>query len=159
MNWSIPAWVVLTWGLFAAVGCNNPQAPTPSPSTQPADSNDDDHEHGEGPHGGTIFDFGKYHGEFRPDHGKKEATIWLFGVDQKTPVRVKAEKLRLIVTNTEPPIEVDLRAADPDAEGKAHQFTGQHDGFAQEMEYKGTVTGVLDGKPYSGEFAEKPAKK
>lgn len=158
MKWQIMALLFLGGSWLAVAGCSRPPESTRPPASQPAED-DDDHEHGEGPHGGTIFDFGKYHGEFKPDHGKKEATVWLFGVDQKTPVRVQAEKLRVIVTNTEPPIEVDLLPADKDADGKAHAFTGRHEGFAKEMEYKGTVTGVVDGKPYSGEFEEKPAKK
>ena len=43
--------------------------------------------------------------------------------------------------------------------GTASVFTGKSDGFGVEMEYKGTVTVTIDGKPYSGDFAEEPEKK
>src|SRR5688572_27287279 len=97
---------------------------------------DEDHAHGSGPHGGVVSDFGggKWHGEFKPDHGKKEATVWMLGADEKTPAPVKADKLRLAVSNTNPKIEIDLLPTDADADGKASTFVGKHDGFGVEME-------------------------
>jgi hypothetical protein len=145
--------VVLGLGLVWATGCGKPPATTP-----PEPKHDDDHDHGPGPHGGAIIEFGKWHGEFKPDHAKKEATVWMLGADAKTPARVKADKLRLVIANTTPKIEIDLLPTDADKDG-ASVFVGRHDGFAKEMEYKGTLTGTVDGKPYSGDFEEKPEPK
>ena len=90
---------------------------------------------------------------------EKEATVWILGMDEKTAARVKADKLRLVVSNTTPKIEIDLLPADKDASGTASAFTGTSDGFGVEMEYKGTVTVTVDGKTYSRDFAEKAEPK
>ena len=145
--------VVLGLGLVWASGCDNKkEAPKGNP---PAD----DHEHSAGPHGGVILEFGKYHGEFKPDRAKKEATVWMLKGDAKTPARVKADKVRLVVSNTKPPIEIDLLPTDAASDGTASVFVGKHDGFAVEMEYQGTASVEIDGKPYSDDFKEKPDPK
>lgn len=153
---------VLGLGLLWAVGCDaKKDGAKEAPKGGDKKGDEDDHNHGAGPHGGVIIELGKYHGEFKPDHAKKEATVWLLKADAKTPARVKADKLRLVVTNTNPKIEIDLLPVDKDADGAATTFTGKHDGFGVEMEYKGTVSVTVDGKPYSGDFEEKaePKKK
>jgi len=139
-------------GLFWSVGCDTKKD---APKTG---DKDDDHNHGAGPHGGVILELGKFHGEFKPDHAKKEATVWMLKGDAVTAARVKAEKLRLVITNTDPKIEIDLLPAD-EADGMASVFVGKHDGFAKEMEYKGTVSGTINGKQYSYDFEEKAAPK
>ncbi len=148
---------VLGLGLIWATGCDGKKdAPKPDDKKK-----DEDHGHGTGPHEGVVFDFGggKYHGEFKPSHSKKDATVWILGADEKSPARIKADKLRLVVSNTSPKIEIDLIPTDADKDGKASTFTGKDDGFGVEMEYKGTVTFTLDGKQYSGDFEEKPEPK
>lgn len=150
---------VLGLGLAWATGCDGKK----DTSVPKADDKkkDEDHGHGTGPHEGVVFDFGggKYHGEFKPSHKDKNATVWILGADEKTPARVKADKLRLTVSNTNPKIQIDLFPTDADKDGKASVFTGKDDGFGVEMEYKGTVTFTADGKPYSGDFEEKPEPK
>jgi hypothetical protein len=146
--------IVFGLGLLWATGCDT-KKPAPAGGDKKPD---DDHNHGAGPHGGVIIEFGKYHAEFKPDHAKKEATVWLLKADAKTPLRAKADKLHLVVSNTKPPIGIDLLPTDKDADG-ATTFVGKHDGFGVEMEYEGTVSGQLDGAPYSGDFKEKPEKK
>lgn len=146
--------VVLGLGLLWATGCENKKE-TPK-ANQPAG---DDHEHGAGPHGGVILEFGKYHGEFKPDHAKKEATVWILGADAQKPARIKADKLLLVVSNTKPEIKIDLLPTDKADDGTASVFVGKHDGFAVEMEYEGTVHGEIDGKRYSGDFKEKAEPK
>src|SRR4051794_3132683 len=138
MTWKTMAAAVLGLGLVWATGCEGKKdAPKPD-DKKPAD---DGHDHdGPGPHGGTIIEFDKYHGEFKPDHGKKEATVWILKGDAKTAAPIKTDKLRLIVSNTNPKIEIDLLPTDKAADGSASTFTGKHDGFGKEMEYKGTVT-------------------
>jgi hypothetical protein len=157
MNGKMLAAAVLGLGLLWAVGCDTKkEAPKPEDKKQP---DGDDHEHGPGPHGGVIIEFDKYHAEFKPDHAKKEATVWMLKADAKTAARVKADKLRLVVSNTNPKIEIDLLPTDKAPDGTASTFVGKHDGFAVEMEYKGTVSARIDGKPYSGDFEEKPDAK
>src|SRR5262249_13813455 len=110
MNWKTLAAAVLGFGLVVAAGCDN-KKDTPKPDDK---KKDEGHSHGAGPHKGTVFDFGggKWHGEFDPDHKAKEATVWILGADEKTPAPIKADKLRLVVTNTNPKIEIDLLPTD-----------------------------------------------
>ena len=154
MYWKTLSATVLGLGLIWATGCDNKK------ESAKDDPKKEEHEaHGAGPHGGVILEFGKYHGEFTADHAKKEATVWILGGDAKTPARIKADKVRLVVSNTTPKIEIDLLPADKDANGTASVYTGKNDGFGVEMEYKGVVTVVIDGKPQSDDFEEKPEKK
>jgi hypothetical protein len=145
-------------GLLAAVGCGEP-APATKAETK-KDDDHDDHDHGPGPHGGTIGEFGgKQHFEFTVDHDKKEATVYILKGDAKTQTPIKAEKLSLTVTSPEPKFTVDLVAQDKDAAGKASKFMGKHDGFGKHVEFAGTVSGEVDGKPVAGDFKEEPEKK
>ncbi len=158
MNAKTLAAIVLGLGLIGAAGCDGKKdAPKPGDKKHTEES----HEHGNGPHGGLIFDIagGKYHGEFRPDHKEKSATVWILGMDEKTLAPIKADKLRLVVSNTTPKIEIDLLPTDKSADGAATTFTGKHDGFGVEMEYKGTITFKVGDKSYSGDFEEKAEKK
>jgi hypothetical protein len=159
MTWKML--MAATFGLAVALtlGCSGTPAPSPKGG---GDDNGGDHaDHGPGPHGGVIIELGggKFHGEFKPDHKEKSATVWLLGVDAKTPAPMKTDKVRLVVSNASPKIEIDLLPTDKDAEGKASTFTGKHDGFAVEMEYKGTVRFNVGDKQYSGDFEEKADKK
>jgi len=159
MNAKVWIAAILGIGLVWTTGCDKPAPPTKVES-KPHEG-EHDHAHGPGPHKGVIFDFGggKWHGEFKPDHAKKEATVWILGLDEKTPAPIKAEKLRLVVSNTNPQIEIDLLPVEKSADGSAYTFTGKHDGFGTEMEYKGTVSFQVAGKPYNGDFEEVPEKK
>ena len=88
---------VLGLGLVWATGCGKTD-PTAPPKAEEKKDKKDDHGHGNGPHEGVVFDFGggKYHGEFKPSHTKKDATVWILGADEKTPAPIKAEKLQLV---------------------------------------------------------------
>jgi hypothetical protein len=146
--------IVLGLGLIWSSGCGGKKdAPN---NGKPAD---DDHDHGPGPHGGVIIEFGKYHAEFKPDHAKKEATVWLLKGDAKTPARLKVDKLHLVVTNMDPKIDIELLPTDAADDGTASVFVGRHDGFGVEKEFQGTVSGKIDGKPHTGDFKEEPEKK
>jgi hypothetical protein len=116
----------------------------------------DDHSHGHGPHDGTIFDFGKYHAEFTVNHKTKEATVYILGGDAKTAVPIAVESLTLSIKA--PAFQVELKAAPQpgDPMGKASRFTAIHDHFGKEQEFEGTLSGVLDGKPYAADFKEEP---
>jgi hypothetical protein len=43
---------------------------------------------------------GKYHVEFKPDHDKKEATVWILGSDEKTAVPIKAKDGQILASIT-----------------------------------------------------------
>ena len=57
---------------------------------------------------------------------------------------------------SDPVMQVTLKAApqDSDPAGKASRFVGKHEKLGVVQEYAGTMTGVIDGTPYSGDFAE-----
>ena len=119
---------------------------------------DDDHDHGPGPHGGTVIEFGKYHGEFTVDHEKQEATVYILDGAVKNAVPIAVEKLALNIKN--PAFHVELKAApqEGDPAGKSSRFVGKHEKLGVEQEFEGTVSGKIDGKPYSGDFKEKEHK-
>ncbi len=155
---------------FAFVGCKQETASTtPTPTVETDDhghehaEGEDGHDHtvaghghGAGPHDGTIADWGggKYHVEFTVDHDKTQATVYVLGADEKSPVPIDTESIDLSISD--PVMQVTLKAApqDSDPAGKASRFVGNHEKLGVVQEYAGTMTGVIDGTPYSGDFAE-----
>jgi len=139
-------------------GCSQPTAPTepPPPIDNQQSSIDNRHAHGEGPHEGTVADWGggKYHVEFTVDHDKQEGTVYILGSDEKSPVPIDAESIDLSISD--PVMQVTLKAApqENDPAGKASRFVGNHEKLGVVQEYAGTIAGVIDGTPYSGDFAE-----
>ena len=163
--------------LTGSVGCNRDSAtdadlsnaanPTPDVTDHLDHDHDQDHDeardhsvaghaHGTGPHGGTIADWGggKYHVEFTVDHDKAQATAYVLGGDEKTPSPIDADSIELSLVD--PEILVTLQAApqSDDSDGKASRFIGTHEKLGVVKEYEGTMTGVIDGTPYSGDFKE-----
>lgn len=146
------------------VGCgsNTEQQPT----TQTQTTNDHGHSHGEGeglshgagPHDGTVADWGggKYHVEFTVDHDKQEATVYILGGDEKTPSPIEVEEIELSIKD--PAMQVTLNATpqEDDPDGSASRFVGTHESLGVVQEYEGTITGVIDETPYSGNFKEEP---
>lgn len=161
-------YALLTISLVMHVGCSQ-KTPVNEPPAQidnhsgheHAEGDENDHSvvghgHGAGPHDGTIVDWGggKYHVEFTVDHDKTQATVYVLGGDEKTPTPIDAETIELNIV--EPEMTVTLNAApeasDPD--GKASRFIGTHEKLGVVQEYEGSMTGVIDGTPYSGDFKE-----
>jgi hypothetical protein len=154
---------VVAIGIFAfVIGCGGPQPPAPSGSAGKArQTANDDHghaAHGAGPHDGTLADWGggKYHVEFTVDHDKQEGTVYILGDDEKTPSPIKAEEIQLSISD--PAMQVMLKAMpqEGDPEGSASRFVGSHENLGVVQEYAGTITGVVDDTPYSGDFKEEP---
>ncbi|MFH5806713.1 hypothetical protein [Alienimonas sp. DA493] len=153
----------------AVVGCS-PEEPADDAALVTADEHADDghapageardhsgeHGHGAGPHGGTVADWGggTYHPEFLVDHDKQQATVYIYGPDERTPTPLPAESIRLTIV--EPEIDVELTASpqEGDPEGKASRFVGTDPAFGEVREYEGTVSGLVDGTPYTGDFEE-----
>jgi len=115
-----------------------------------------EHDHAPGPHDGTIVDWGggKFHVEFTVDHDKQEVAVYVLGRDEKTAVPISATQIHLNIKD--PAIDVALAPSPQtgDPEGSASRFVGMHDGFAVVKDYEGSISGVVDGTPYSGEFSE-----
>ncbi len=122
------------------------------------DDHDDGHSHGDAPHGGTLFDWGggAYHVEFTVDHDQQEVTVYILGGDAKTPAPIKADKLQLVID--EPATELELTASplDGQVDGMTSRFVGKHETIGIVREFSGTVSGVVDGTPYTGDFKEEP---
>ena len=120
------------------------------------DHGEEGHAHGPGPHDGTVADWGggKFHVEFTVDHDKQEATVYVFGSDEKTPSPIDAAEITLTIK--EPSLTTALKAnpQEGDPEGKASRFVGNHEGLGVVREYEGSMSGVVDGTPYSGSFKE-----
>ena len=159
--------VVVAVCLFATPGCKQ-QTSTKSPTASSASSADDHGHahtadgghggHGAGPHEGTVADWGggKYHVEFTVDHAKHEGTVYILGADEKTPVSIAAESIEMTILD--PVMHASLKATpqDGDKAGTASRFVGTHEKLGVVQEYAGTISGVIDGTPYSGDFKEVP---
>jgi hypothetical protein len=146
--------------LALAVGCGQPAASpvTPAAPGPTAGALDEDPDHAPGPHGGTVLDWGggAYHLEFTVDQEKKEATVYVLGSDEKTPSPIKAETIHLTIND--PMTELDLAAMplEGEAEGTSSRFVGTHEALGSEKEFAGTISGVIEGTPYTGDFKEEP---
>jgi hypothetical protein len=158
-------------------GCTKPSSTPPATSTTAVDDhghdhgdgtdNHDDathdhtvegHAHGVGPHDGTIADWGggKYHVEFTVDHEKQQATVYILGSDEKTPTAIDPSSIELSILDPEMQVTLQASPQEGDGEGKSSRFIGTHEKLGVVQEYAGTMTGVVDGTPYSGDFKEEP---
>ncbi|MCG6156369.1 hypothetical protein [Rubinisphaera margarita] len=153
--------LTLLLGTICFVGCEKPATnPTTSSSEEdhghPHEEAEGGHSHGEGPHGGTVADWGggTYHVEFTVDHDEKSATVYVLGEDQKTPVPVAAESVLLNIKD--PAFQVTLEPAplNGETDGKASRFTGKHESLGIVREFAGTISAEVEGTPYAGNFAE-----
>lgn len=146
---------VMVAGVFAS-GCDKPTAPSKKPEVKKDDHDHDDHDHGAGPHGGAILEFGKYHGEFTVNHDTKEATVYILSGNLKKAVPIDVPKLLLSIKK--PAFQVDLMPSpvESDPKGLCSRFVAKHENFGVKQEFEGTVSGEVAGKPYAGDFKEKP---
>jgi hypothetical protein len=163
--------LVLLAALTLTAGCSG-QKTTPGADAQDKAGKDkpakdkDEHTHGAGPHGGAVGDWGggQYHIEFKPDHDKKEATVWILGSDEKTPTPIKAKDGQLLLSikglKTKDSFEMVLKAEPDkgDPAGTSSRFVGKHEKLGVEQEFEGEVTGEVEGTPYAGKFKEEPVK-
>ena len=159
----------ISFGSMAAItaltfvaGCaeaEKPSANTAPPVTQQSAATSDAPKHaahGAGPHGGAIADWGggKYHVEFTVDHNTQESTVYVLGSDEKTAAPIKADKVLLSIVD--PKFDVELAPAPLEGEtgGVASRFVGTHESLGKVQEFDGTISGEVDGTPYTGDFTE-----
>ena len=107
----------------------------------------------------SLAEFGKWHGEFTVNHKAQEATIYILKGDAKTAAPIPVEKLLLSIKS--PQFQTELKAApqDGDPTGKSSRFVGKHENFGKEQEFEETLSGVVGGKPYAGDFKEQAEPK
>ena len=151
---------LLAAGLVLSTGCGTPPAPTP-PDTKPEKPA---HSHPTtGPvRGGAIGEWGEedYHLEVVPDRAAGTITAYVLDGTVTKVTAVSAKTLTLSLTAT-PPVTIPLepKPQDGDEAGRSSRFVGTHDALKKPDLFSGSVSGEVDGKKYTGEFREKPAKK
>ena len=167
------SYVFVLCALTATIGCkqssSTPQSDQGDSSSAAADEHGHDHAdgdskdhsveghaHGIGPHDGTIADWGggTYHVEFTVNHDKQQATVYILGSDEKTATPIDAESIELSITDPEMQVVLNADPQEGDPEGKSSRYVGTHEKLGVVQEYAGTMTGVVDGTPYSGDFKE-----
>jgi len=150
------------------IGCNKPESPMQSKPAPVASDHGHDHgdgthdhsvkghSHGAGPHGGVVADWGggKFHVEFTVDHEQQQATAYILGPDEKTPAPIEAASIELSIQDPEMLVTLQASPQEGDTDGKSSRFVGTHEKLVVVKEYAGTLTGVIDGTPYSGDFKE-----
>ncbi|MCO8122759.1 hypothetical protein NHH03_13510 [Stieleria sp. TO1_6] len=151
--------------LFGFVGCKqestsvNDPAPTGAPSADHGHATGDSHVgHGAGPHDGTVVDWGggKFHVEFTVDHDAQQGTVYILAADELTATPIAASSIELSIVDPKMHVTLDAAPQANDPAGQSSRFTGKHEQFATVQEYAGTIAGVIDGTPYSGDFQEEP---
>ena len=161
-------WYVVAFTAFALLlGCDAKQSKTASDSSKSADRAQDavgdqkdhseaGHSHGAGPHDGTIADWGggKFHAEFTVDHDKQEATVYILAGDEKTLAPIDAAEITVAIKDPDFHVELKANSQAGDSDGKASRFVGNHENFGIVREYEGSISGTVDGTPYSGYFKE-----
>ncbi len=153
--------LTLLAALTLTIGCTEKEkvADTKAPKPDPK-AGKEEHAHGAGPHGGAVgaWGGGKYHVEFTVSHPDQEATVYVLGSDHKTAASINAKDGQLLLTIKEPAFEVVLKAKPEknDPEGTASRYVGKHEKLGKVQEFAGTISGEVDGAPYSGDFKEEP---
>lgn len=137
---------------------DTPTAADAAVEGQPTDDHSvSGHAHGNGPHDGVIADWGggKYHVEFTVDHDKTQATVYVLGNDEKTATAIDAKEIEMTIVDPEMLVTLKASPQDTDPAGKSSRYIGTHEKLGIVQEYEGTMTGVVEGTPYSGDFKEK----
>jgi len=158
------------FALFGFIGCSQPntsekdaKAPTAADHSHDhphgrgeRDHSVEGHAHGEGPHGGTVADWGggKFHVEFTVNHADKQATVYILGADEKTPTPIASETIELSIKDPQFQVILTPSPQEGDPQAKASRFIGMHENLGIVQEFAGTMTAVIDGTPYSGDFNE-----
>ncbi len=146
----IPLAIGLTATVLLLAGCPKPEQAS-TPKGHPT----------KGPHDGALIEFGdeEYHGEFTVNHDNKEVVVYILDSSAEKAANLPVEKIKRVtlkVSNTEPPLDMDLTYDPKRSDAKGIAFAGLNIAFAKEMNFKGEVAMEVEGKrPYKGDFAEK----
>lgn len=163
-----PRFLVCLWFLIFVVvqsGCQKIDSRAKQATIQPpkgARDHDKDHPD-KGPHGGVLAEWGdeQYHVEVTFDHKGKQAVIYLLDSTAKNAPKVepnKVTKVMLTITNTQPPISLQLQHDAGKSSDQELAFVGTHDGLSKEMDFTGTVAGTVDKENFEGEFKKEGKK-
>lgn len=152
--------------LALAVGCG---WSSPAAKSEPAHAGHDhaEHEgdsheghahadHGSAPHGGTIADWGSgvFHVELTVDHDKQEAVVYVLGSDAKTPAQVTAGTVLLTINAPEFQVDLAPQPLSDDSDGQSSRYVGRHSALGKVQTFAGTISGLVAGTPYAGDFDE-----
>jgi hypothetical protein len=150
--------LTLTLVTVAVIGCGPKSDKKADTVKSDAKQAADTHDHGSGPHGGAVAEWGdgNYHAEFTVDHDKQEATVYVLGSDAKSPAPVKASNLLLSINEPAFQVTLEPQPLEGEAAGSASRFVGKHESLGIVREFAGTISGEVDGKPFAGDFEEKP---
>ncbi len=109
-----------------------------------------------GPNGGTMVEWGGgvFLVEVIIDHANKEATVYIFGNDGKTPMPIGSKSIVLAIREPSFAMELTPRALSSEILGNASRFVGTHENLEQGRNFTGAISGVIGDTPYSGDFAE-----
>jgi YHS domain-containing protein len=155
----IPLSAIVSMALVVVAGCNRDQAgvsnKTDAPAAQGAASKD--HGHEVGPHGGPLVEWGEgeFHAEFTVDHNTREATIYILGADAKQPKPITTDKVLLSIKQPLMQLELKPLPHAGESDGLSSRYVARHDVFATERSFAGSISAVVNGKPYIGDFQEK----
>jgi hypothetical protein len=104
----------------------------------------------------TDWGGGAYHVEFAVDHESKEAAVYILASDEKSPAPIRADKIQLWISDPMTEMELLANPLEGEAEGTSSRFVGTHETIGIVREFSGTISGVVDGTPYTGDFKEEP---
>lgn len=113
-----------------------------------------------GPHDGPLAEWGKneFHAEFTVDHASKQVVVYILdGKARKAPVidRAKISNVTISIKNVTPILYVELKHDVQKSGDLGIAFVGTNEQFSKSVAYLGTISGKINGKPYSGEFSHK----
>ncbi len=139
-------------------GCQPPSRSPQSSADAAATRKQPMHRHGVGPHGGTVFDLGKYHAEFVLDRQTGECHLHLLDDDEESPLAVPVKELILTIQSAKagdgkslPQLTVTLAPLHQE-QGKTTRLIGREPRLAGGAAFQGTIAGEMDGKPSLGRF-------
>ncbi len=144
---------------FAGCGGGEETSDSTAGTTSATASHEDVHAHpSEGPHHGSLIEFGneEYHGEFL--HDEESITIYILDSAATEQVPIAAESITLNVTHdgAATPHEMVATPDASDPEGKSSRFVLSDAAVVEMLDSEGTtarVSVMIEGTPYQGNVA------
>ncbi|MEX2188982.1 MAG: hypothetical protein WD875_19395 [Pirellulales bacterium] len=123
------------------------------------------HHHGDdptvGPHGGPIIEWGehKYHVEITFDRAKQQATVYVLDHDVKNPEPVAVVSPTLKLDGMAELIPLTPLPLEGESTEKSSRYVATNAALGAAEEFRGEVSGKIDGTQYFEQFKESDAKK